>query len=44
MREKLQVWSEAQGRWKTVYVLADKLMANITLLRAYGIRFRVKKP
>jgi len=42
MREKLQVWSERLQQWRTVYVLVDKLMANITLLRAYGIKFRTR--
>ena len=41
-RQKLQVWSEEHQRWKTVYVLNQMLLANITLLKAYGIKFRLK--
>lgn len=39
-RVKFQVQA-ASGRWRTVYVKHDMLMANITLMRSYGIKFRV---
>jgi hypothetical protein len=39
MRIKFQVLGE--NGWKTAYVLPDKLMANITLMRYFGITFRV---
>lgn len=39
-RVKLQVLRN-DGRWRTVWVKPDMLMANITLLKSYGIKFRV---
>lgn len=42
-RIKFQVWSEDFQRWKTVYVRQDMLMTNVTLLRSYGIKFRVRQ-
>jgi hypothetical protein len=41
MRVKLQVFSEAQQRWKTVYVLYERIVENTMLLRAYGLKWRI---
>lgn len=41
MRVKLKVWNDHQQTWKVAYVLNEKLAANISLLRIYGIKFRV---
>lgn len=40
-RVKFQVWNEKRQYWVTAYVKPDMLMANITLLKSYGIKFRV---
>jgi hypothetical protein len=40
-RAKFQVWSESFKQWRTVYVLPGMLLANMALMRAYGIKFRV---
>lgn len=42
MRIKVQIWSEALQRWKTVYIQSALLHANLMLLRSYGFKFRVK--
>lgn len=38
-RTKVQIWSPLG--WRTVYILPMLLMGNITLLRGFGIKFRV---
>lgn len=40
-RIKFQVWSESQQRWRTVYVVPDKLRQNVILLSSYGFKSRV---
>lgn len=40
-RQKFRVWSEEKQRWRTCFVLPAMLMANMSLLKAYGIKFRV---
>jgi hypothetical protein len=40
-RIKLQVWSEAQYRWRTVYVLPIMLAVNLIALRQHGFTYRV---
>ncbi len=39
-RVKFQVQRQ-NGHWRTVWVKPDMLMVNITLLKSYGIKFRV---
>jgi hypothetical protein len=39
-RIKFQVLVAA-NRWKTVYVLTDKLRLNVINLRRYGFKFRI---
>lgn len=41
-RTKLQVWSKDHQCWRTAYVRPDQLMANVTLLRTFGMKFRVR--
>lgn len=41
-RVKFQVWGKYG--WCTAYVKADMLMANVALMRGYGIKFRVVDP
>lgn len=38
-RVKFQVWGK--HGWCTAYVKSEMLMTNITLMRGYGIKFRV---
>jgi hypothetical protein len=40
-RFKYQVWSEVHYRWRTVYVLIDKVRENHALLRQHGFRCRI---
>lgn len=40
-RVRFQVWSTAKKCWRQVYVKYDMVHANVTLLRSYGMKFRV---
>jgi hypothetical protein len=40
-RVKFQVWSDAQKLWRAAYSPIPMLLANITLMKAYGIKVRV---
>jgi len=40
-RLKFQVWSDAQGRWKTAYCLITMLHENLIFMKAFGIKVRV---
>lgn len=41
-RIKFQVWSDAQQRWKSCYVLIAKLHSNLLMMRAHGFKVRVR--
>jgi hypothetical protein len=40
-RLKLQVWSDAQQRWRTARVLVTMLHENLIHMKAYGFKVRV---
>lgn len=40
-RLKLQVWSEKNQKWRTVYVLITMLHENLIHLKAFGFKVRV---